>query len=63
MTRYGGGGPGGFNSDQAPLPPAPKIDIKGENAQMINNYMGQVFEGNQESRDEKKQKLLADYQG
>jgi hypothetical protein len=34
---------------------------------MINNYMGQVFEGNQqqqqESRDEKKQKLLADYPG
>jgi hypothetical protein len=32
---------------------------------MINNYMGQVFEGNQQKdyRDEKKQKLLAEYSG
>jgi hypothetical protein len=44
------------------LPPAPKIDIKGENNGMINNYMGQMFEGNPIT-DDKKQKLLADYSG
>lgn len=59
MSRNGMGA-----ADQAPLPPAPKIDIKGDNTGMINNYMGQVFEGGKPAViDEKKQKLLADYTG